>query len=26
VTPGPLKQDAANRIRAHIEHELGVSA
>jgi branched-chain amino acid aminotransferase len=25
-TPGPLTQDAAARIRAHIEHELGVSA
>jgi branched-chain amino acid aminotransferase len=25
-TPGPLTQQAATRIRAHIEHELGVSA
>jgi branched-chain amino acid aminotransferase len=25
-TPGPLTRDAADRIRAHIEHELGVSA
>jgi branched-chain amino acid aminotransferase len=25
-TPGPLTHDAAARIRAHIEHELGVSA
>jgi branched-chain amino acid aminotransferase len=25
-TPGPLTQEAAGRIRAHIEHELGVSA
>jgi branched-chain amino acid aminotransferase len=26
ATPGPLTQDAAGRIRAQIEHELGVSA
>ena len=24
--PGPLTRDAAAKIRAHIEHELGVSA